>query len=404
MTFDFPRTLGQGAAVERLRQALARERFPHALLVHGEPGLGQHALLLDLAQILVCEDAAVRPCGRCFSCRSFDAASLETVHHLIPVVKADRKGGGDSESADEDGPESDQLEERGESIARWHANPYAYDVPEKAMVRMSQARELIGRLRYSSDAARARVVLVPWLESLGPETANALLKTLEEPPAGVYFLIASDRRSGLMQTLLSRCLQVGLSPLPDADLRAAAETLAARAGRTPDARLLPDAEGSPGAYLALLEDDGGELLEEALRFLAAASADWRVFADYAAGIAPGAEGLERTARLLEFLLRLLRAAQVLRHAHFDVFADAGEGDTDGYRGTAAALAAAGWDAALAAPLGAFEDIADPRAFATFLEEAHRAVRAYSKPSIALTGLFFEYEERAATLRPQGAAA
>jgi hypothetical protein len=42
-------------------------------------------------------------------------------------------------------------------------------------------------------------------------------------------------------------------------------------------------------------------------------------------------------------------------------------------------------------LGAFEDIADPDAFATFLAEAHRAIREYSKPSIALTGLFLEYE-------------
>src|SRR5690606_35312219 len=106
--------------------------------------------------------------------RAFDASALETLHYLIPVVKGDKKGGGDSESADEEGPESDQLEERSDHIGRWHANPYAYDAPEKAMVSMSQARELIGRLRYSGEATRARVVLVPWLESLGPETANAL--------------------------------------------------------------------------------------------------------------------------------------------------------------------------------------------------------------------------------------
>jgi DNA polymerase III delta prime subunit len=393
MQFDFSRTLGQEDAKERLSRALSQARFPHALLVHGEPGLGQHALLLDLAQILSCEadrEAAQKPCGGCFSCRAFDASSLETLHYLIPLAKKDKAKDNDADG-DEEGPESGQLEELGESIGFWHANPYGYGVSEKAMVRMSQARELIGRLRYSEGGGRARIVLIPWLESLNPETANALLKTLEEPPANVYFLIASDHRSGLMQTLLSRCLHLGLSPLPPAALRVATEALSLRANQSLSTRLLPFAEGSPGVYLELLEQGGEELLEEALRFLAAAGADWRVFADYAGETAPGAEGLERTTRLLHFLLRMLRAYQVLQAKHPGVPAHGG--DASGW--IFAALKAEGWDVSLAAHLGVFAEIVDLQAFAGFLEAAHRAVREYSKPSIALTGLFLEYEEKAA---------
>jgi DNA polymerase-3 subunit delta' len=384
MRYEFPRTLGQEEAKDRLRRALASGRFPHALLVHGEPGLGQHALLLDLAQILSCEHPEARPCGACFPCKAFGASALETVQYLVPVAKGDRKGDGD----DDDGPESGQLEELGESIDRWHREPYGYAAPGKALVRMSQARELVGRLRFSGTDGKARLVLVPWLESLGPEPANALLKTLEEPPAGVYLLIASDHRSALLQTLLSRCLHLGLSPLPLKEFRAAAEALAQRAGRPASPRLLPFAEGSPGAYLGLLENGGEELLEEALAFLAAARSDWRSFADYAAAIEGGAEGMEHASRLLAFLLRMLRAARALRAKHGATHAD---GQADGYRWTARALEAEGWDASLTPHLGAFEDIADPDAFATFLAEAHRAIREYSKPSIALTGLFLEYE-------------
>lgn len=384
MQFNFPRTLGQEDAKKRLSQALASGRFPHALLVHGEPGLGQHALLLDLAQILSCEDAAVKPCGACFPCRAFDASALETLHHLIPITKKDRAA--DADGDEEDGPESGQIDELGESIALWHANPYGYSVSEKAMVRRSQARELIGRLRFSEGGERVRIVLVPWLESLNPETANSLLKTLEEPPANVYFLISSDHRSGLMQTLLSRCLHLGLPPLAAAEFRRAAETLSSRAGKPLAARLLPFAEGSPGAYVELLENDGEELLEEALRFLSAVS-DWRVFADYAAEAPPGAEGLERTARLLHFLLRMLRAHQLLKATTSSPAARAVPA------GMAAALERMGWDASLAAYLGAFDEVADLQAFAVFLESAHRAVREYSKPSIALVGLFLEYEAK-----------
>lgn len=400
MTFDFSRTLGQEDAKQRLARALSAGRFPHALLVHGEPGLGQHALLLDIAQILSCESLEHKPCKTCFPCRAFDASALESLLYLIPITKNDKSkakdsdvvGGGDDDGEDV-GPESGQLEELGESIKAWHASPYAYGVSEKAMVRMSQVRELLGRLRYAETGGRARIVLVPWLESLNAETANALLKTLEEPPTDVYFLIASDHRSGLMQTLLSRCLHLGLSPLPEGAFRNAAEMLARRDGLAPVARLLPLAEGSPGAYLELLREEGEALLDEAQRFIAAAASDWRVFADFAAEIPGGADGLERTARLLHFIMRLVRAHQVLRAAA--TVDDAPGGEKDGYRWTAAALARAGWDEGLLAPLGAFEDIADLQAFAAFLEESHRAVREYSKPSIALTGLFLEYEAKAA---------
>lgn len=400
MRFEFPRTLGQEEAKERLRRALESGRFPHALLVHGEPGLGQQALLLDLAQILVCEHPEAKPCGTCFACKAFSASALETVQYLIPVAKRDRKS--DAEGDDDEGPEAGQLEEMGESIDRWHRAPYGYAAPGKAMVRMSQARELIGRLRFSGTDGKARVVLVPWLETLGAESANALLKILEEPPAGVYFLIASDHRSALLQTLLSRCLHLGLAPLPEKEFLAAAEALALRAGRPPGTsapRLLPFAEGSPGAYLDLLENGGEELLEEALGFLAAARSDWRAFADYAAAFEGGAEGAERVSRLLVFLLRMLRAARALRARHGAGQGGVAGGQADGYRWTARALKAEGWDASLTPHLGAFEDIPDPDAFATFIAESHRAVRDYSKPSIALTGLFLEYE---ASLAARGA--
>src|SRR5215217_1177172 len=118
MVFEFPRLLAQDDARSKLRQTLSQERFPHALLIHGEPGLGQHALLLDLAQILACEHKETRPCGACASCRGFEAGSLESVHYLIPLAKKDKDGG------DSEGLEAGQIEELAERIRAWHATPY----------------------------------------------------------------------------------------------------------------------------------------------------------------------------------------------------------------------------------------------------------------------------------------
>lgn len=397
---EFPRTFGQEAAKEAIRRAVAFGRVPHALLVHGEPGLGQHALLLDTAQILSCEDAETRPCGRCFPCRAFDASALETLQYLIPVehgdsaVAASSRADADDDADDgdweeEEGPGSAQIAELAEAIARWHEQPYAFHASRKAIVRMSQVRGLLGRLRYAGTDGRPRIILVPWLEKLQKEQSNALLKTLEEPPPGVHFLIASEHRAGALQTVLSRCLHVPLTPLPDDVLRATAGTLSARAGVALAPRLLPLAEGSPGAYLELLEDAEDAGLDAALSFMTAALSDWREFADHLAGISSGAEGMEQALALLRLLLRLLRAHQVLRARH----PGPRGGKADGYAWTRAALDRAGWDEGLLPYLGVFEEIADPEAFARFLTEGLRAVRGYSKPSIALLGLFLEHEAR-----------
>ena len=395
MEYSFPRTYGQKESKERLTQALAQGRFPHALLVHGEPGLGQHALLLDLTQILVCESKTSKPCGRCFSCKAFASGSLESIHYLTPLVKKEKKKKEIERKEDEREVEvefeeeslnADQVDELVDRMGEWHEQPYAFAASGKAMVRVPQVRELVGRLGYARDKGRASVVLIPWLEALNPEAANALLKTLEEPPADVYFLIASENRATLLPTLLSRCLHLGLSPLSPAEFRETATVLSTGVGKSFSERLLPFAEGSPGVYLELLENGGEELLEESAKFLAAATAsDWRIFADYAAAV----EGLENAADLLHFLLRCVRVHQSMKARH----AGSMRGSKDGYRWTSQALETEGWDSSLSVHLGPLEDVADLPAFTTWLQTALQAVRGYSQPKIALLGLFLEYEAK-----------
>ena len=389
MNFDFPRTLGQEDARERLRQALSQGRFPHALLVHGEPGLGQHALLLDLAHILSCEGKEQRPCDICHSCKAFRNNSLDNVLYLMPLVKKSK--GGDEDDPSE-GMDSALVDELLEKIQVLYANPYGFSCEDKAMVSVSQTRALISRLGYAENRQKSRVVIVPYFEALNVNAANSLLKILEEPPADVYFLIGSENRAALLPTLLSRCLHLGLSPLDPAAFRAAVGSVADQVTPT----LLPFAEGSPGVYLELVQDGGEELLEEGLRFLSAASGapmpDWRLFADYA-GQGPAAAGMEETLKLLHFLLRMVRVHESLRAKY-------GSGKT---RWTAQALEKEGWDSSLAVYLGPLEDVADVTAFVEFLESAHKAVKGYSKPSVALVGLFLEYETKVRKIAAQSAA-
>src|SRR4051812_28421355 len=92
MKFSFGRTAGLEEAKAFLTQALSGNKFPHALLIHGPEGAGQNALLLDLADILVCNGAEARPCGRCPGCLGRRRHSLDNLLYILPIEKKGSDG------------------------------------------------------------------------------------------------------------------------------------------------------------------------------------------------------------------------------------------------------------------------------------------------------------------------
>jgi hypothetical protein len=276
-------------------------------------------------------------------------------------------------------------------------------------------RDLQVRLGYAGAAGRSRVVLVPWAETFNTSAANALLKTLEEPPAGTYFLLSSASRKSIPATILSRCTHLPVAALDDKAFAAAAaarkEWWAADAGSAggdaPPARLMPFAEGSLGALLSLHRNGGEALLEETLAFAAAAlQSDWRAFSDYLDASA-AFDKMETAAPLLAFSLRAVRALHRLRVA-------AGR-PTAAVRSPGAApvpaplslspeargwipsaLERQGWERSLAPLFEAFDRAEDLSAFASLIEAVLSAVQDYSKPRMAALGAWLEREPKTST--------
>ena len=196
------------------------ERLPHALLIHGTRGTGKLALAEHIARFLLCEaaDAAARPCGACPGCRWFLAGSHPDLRRIEP-----------------------------ESLAREPAvEPEEGDAPAKkgkpsTEIKVEQVRELAGFLNVGSHRGRLRVALVHPAEAMNPTAANALLKGLEEPPAGAVFVLVSHHPSRLLPTIRSRCVALPVSIPPR---EAALQWLASQAARDP-ARWLAYAGGAP---------------------------------------------------------------------------------------------------------------------------------------------------------------
>ena len=184
-----------------------RAALPHALLLHGQEGIGKAQLARHFAGALLCE--APRPdgdaCGECSACGWFAQSNHPDFRLLAP-------------EADEDSPEG-RSAGRGETKSKASRD-----------IRIQQVRALAEFLSVGAHRAGRKVVLVTPADALNVPAANALLKTLEEPPGDTVFLLVSGRADVLPATIRSRCVSIGI-PMPDPG--AALDWLSGRDGVDP---------------------------------------------------------------------------------------------------------------------------------------------------------------------------
>jgi len=227
-----------------LAEALAQQRG-HALMLHGAAGIGTLHFGLALAQAWLCEGGEAShtagsrsPCGHCGSCRLVQAHLHPDLYVLLPEALRQ------------------QLD--------W---PLAEDKPDdegkkkpSRQIRIGEVRSAIDWVMKTTSRGRGKVLLMHPAETLNVQAANALLKTLEEPPAGTRVLLSVADPAHLLPTVRSRCQRLPLAaPAPQEAARWLAEQgvvgadvlLAAAGGRPLDAQLLASAGIDAASWAAL---------------------------------------------------------------------------------------------------------------------------------------------------------
>lgn len=175
----------------------------HAALLHGDEGVGQFEFALALARGWLCEaramgSPAAPACGRCASCHLIDAGSHPDLMVVVPEALQISLGWGaaGAEPAAADGEKGSKTRKPSQEI------------------KVEAIRQVVQFSQHTASRGRAKVVLVHPVERMNTVAANTLLKTLEEPPGQVRFMLSGAALDQLLPTVRSRC-QAWHLPLPD---------------------------------------------------------------------------------------------------------------------------------------------------------------------------------------------
>jgi DNA polymerase III subunit delta' len=201
--------VGNPGTVHRMREMLARERFPHAVILSGAQGSGKYTLALMLARTMNCLEKPITDglpdfCGRCSNCiriaqaEDLDARFTEAVEARENLRDTDKK----------------------ETRLFVQTHPDVLIVPPdppQLMIKVDQVRHVIETIYYRPGEARERVYIFTG-SAFMKEAANSLLKVLEEPPEFATIFLLTENAGELLPTIRSRSMTFSLGALPAAEI------------------------------------------------------------------------------------------------------------------------------------------------------------------------------------------
>ena len=218
----FSEIIGQDIIVSHLQNALRTGGVSHAYILNGAKGSGRHMIARSFSAALLCENPRqegdrIEPCGECLSCIQVEAGS---------------------------NPDLITLEREKENS-----------------IGVGDIRKMRADVRVKPYSAAHKIYIIPDAEKMTPAAQNALLKTLEEPPAYAVLLLLADGTSAFLPTIMSRCVTLPLRPVAE---KAVEDCLMERFGAKEDrARLCARfSGGSIGRAALLLENENFAALRE----------------------------------------------------------------------------------------------------------------------------------------------
>lgn len=295
---------GNNDIKDTLRQLIDADNVPHAIMLYGQPGIGKMMTARAFAQYAHCQHRHDgEPCGVCPSCRQHQSLNHPDVHFSYPIVKS----------------KANNIVSSLDRIDKWREMTENYPLmePEKWLevidtgnsqpaIHVEEAEFIVRSDSYSSFSSKYKFIII-WLpEKMTVETANKLLKVIEEPSEGTVFILVSNSESDVLPTISSRTRRFNMRPVEDVDLAEYIEqeyhldhTISREAAHL--------AEGSIAKAVQFATHSGertefGEIFQNIMRAAYAKKPDvLKKISDNAASM-----GREKLRRFLDYMSRMVR--------------------------------------------------------------------------------------------------
>lgn len=172
----FQDIVGHEQIIKHLKTAVKLNKVSHAYIFSGEKGSGKKMLANTFAGMLQCEGEEERPCGACRSCKQAESGNHPDIIRIT------------------------------------HEKPNSIGIDD---IR----EQLVGDVQIKPYRSKYKIYIIPDAEKLTVQAQNALLKTIEEPPAYAIILFLTTNASSFLPTILSRCVVLNMKPVPDEEVR-----------------------------------------------------------------------------------------------------------------------------------------------------------------------------------------
>ncbi len=209
----FSEVIGNADVAKALVSMADTGRVAHAMLMYENEGCGALALALAYVQYLNCKNPQNGDsCGECPSCRQMAKLIHPDVHFVFPVNKGPKTS--------DDKPTSESYLKYWRELAS--ANPYFVEADlqraigiesKNGLIAVAEAKQIISKLSLTAVADGYKAVIFYLPEKMNQETANRLLKMVEEPPVNTLFIFITHAPEKVLQTIFSRCQSVRVMPL-----------------------------------------------------------------------------------------------------------------------------------------------------------------------------------------------
>ncbi|MCF7912703.1 MAG: DNA polymerase III subunit delta' [Candidatus Cloacimonetes bacterium] len=252
----FNKIRGQNRALKILKTAIHTKKAGGSYLFYGSDGIGKFTTALYFGMALNCESDDA-PCGKCNSCRKFLSISHPDLIYLFPTPNLKFQIDGSFKEQKLGEEYTKFIEQR--SNYPWQS----FSFSQKVEIRIDAVRMLIHKISLSAHEAKYKICIVQDADLMNNNTANAFLKTLEEPPPNTIILLTSCRPDFLLPTILSRCQKIPFNQLSVNDIQS--ELLEKQGIEASQARLIARvANGNMERALQLLEEDDTQMRETAI--------------------------------------------------------------------------------------------------------------------------------------------